>query len=261
MDLGLKGKVGIVTGASMGLGLAVARELAWEGCRVTICARGEKTLLKAREEAERDTGGEIHAVRADMSVPEDIGRVVGETVERFGGVDILVNNAGVSLTKDFLAVKREDWNAIFGTIFFGAAEASRLVIPYMQRNKWGRIINIGSVSARQPRERRVVSNAAKAALLSFTKTLATEFVGDGILVNAAVPGRFDTHWQERIERMAKEQNRSEEDVYAEVVKDIKMGRLGQPEEFATMVLFLASERASFISGAAYPVDGGELMSI
>lgn len=261
MDLGLKGKVGIVTGASMGLGLAVARELAAEGCRVTICARGEETLLKAREEAERDTGGEIHAVRADMSVSEDIGRVVAETVERFGGVDILVNNAGVSITKDFLDVEREDWAAIFGTIFFGAAEASRLVIPYMQKNKWGRIINIGSVSAKQPRERRVVPNAAKAALLSFTKTLATEFVGDGILVNAAVPGRFDTHWRERIERMAKEQNRSEEDVYAEVVKDIKMGRLGQPEEFAAMVVFLASERASFISGAAYPVDGGELMSI
>jgi 3-oxoacyl-[acyl-carrier protein] reductase len=131
----------------------------------------------------------------------------------------------------------------------------------MQKKQWGRIVNIGSVSAKQPRQRRVLANAAKAALLSFTKTLATEFVSEGILVNAAVPGRFDTHWRERIAQMASGQGRSEEDVHAEVVKDIKMGRLGQPEEFAAMVVFLASERASFISGAAFAVDGGELMSI
>ncbi len=262
MDLGLKGKTAIVTGASMGLGLAAAKELAREGCNVTICARGEETLLRARDDVlARSEGAGCHAVRADMSVSGDIARVVSETAGRFGGVDILVNNAGVSITKDFLDVGREDWDAILGTILFGASEASRLSIPYMQKKQWGRIVNIGSVSAKQPRQRRVLANAAKAALLSFTKTLATEFVSEGILVNAAVPGRFDTHWRERIAQMASGQGRSEEDVHAEVVKDIKMGRLGQPEEFAAMVVFLASERASFISGAAFAVDGGELMSI
>ena len=158
-------------------------------------------------------------------------------------------------------VKREDWGEIFQTILLGASEASQLVIPYMQKQKWGRIINVGSVSAKQPRQRRVLANAAKTALLSFTKTLAQEFVKDGILVNAAVPGRFATHWPERIEKMAREQGRTEEDVHAEVVKDITMGRLGEPGEFSAMVVFLASERSSFISGAAFPVDGGELNAI
>jgi 3-oxoacyl-[acyl-carrier protein] reductase len=262
MELGLEGKTAIVTGASMGLGLATAGELMREGCNVTICARGEETLRRARDQIQaRAPGAQALAVRADMSVSGDIERLVRETAERFGTVDILVNNAGVSITKDFLDVEREDWSVIFGTILIGASEACRLVIPYMQKKKWGRIINVGSVSAKQPRRRRVLANAAKTALLSFTKTLAGEFVGDGILVNAIVPGRFDTHWRERIEKMSKDQGRSEEEVYAEVVQDITMGRLGQPEEFAALAVFLASERASFISGAAFPVDGGELMAI
>ncbi len=261
MDLGLKDKVAIVTGGSMGLGYAVASELTQEGCRVTICARNAERLENARASIEEKTGGQVHAVRADMNVPRDIATVVEETAERFGTVHILVNNAGASITKDFLDVKREDWGEIFQTILLGASEASQLVIPYMQKQKWGRIINVGSVSAKQPRQRRVLANAAKSALLSFTKTLAREFVKDGILVNAAVPGRFATHWPERIEKMAREQGRTVEDVHAEVIKDIAMERLGEPEEFAAMVVFLASERSSFISGAAFPVDGGELSAI
>ncbi|MEE9241013.1 MAG: SDR family oxidoreductase [bacterium] len=261
MDLGLKDKVAIVTGGSMGLGYAVASELAKEGSHVTICSRRPEPLEKAKKSIQENSGSRVHAVRADMSVPEDIATVVGETVERFGTVHILVNNAGSSITKDFLDVAREDWGEIFQTILLGASEACRLAIPYMQKQKWGRIINVGSVSSKQPRQRRVLANAAKAALMSFTKTLAREFVKDGILVNAAVPGRFATHWPERIRKMAREQERTVEDVHAEVVKDITMGRLGEPEEFSAMVAFLASERASFISGAAFPIDGGELSAI
>ena len=262
MDLGLRGKTAIVTGSSMGLGLAVAKELAREGCNVTICSRGEEALFAAQKEIQAQAdGAQVHAVMTDMERSEDINRLVSETVDRFGTVHILVNNAGTSITKDFLDVEREDWTKIFQMIIVGASEASKLVIPYMQKQKWGRIINVGSASSKQPRPRRVLSNTAKTALLSFTKTLAREFVKDGILVNCAIPGRFYTHWRERIEKMAKDQGRGEEDVYAEVVKDITMSRLGQPEEFAAMVLFLASERASFISGVAYAVDGGEISSI
>ncbi len=166
---------------------------------MTICARNTERLENARATIKEKTGAQVHAVRADMSIPGDIATVVGETVERFGTVHILVNNAGASITKDFLDVKREDWGEIFQTVLLGASEASQLVIPYMQKQKWGRIINVGSVSAKQPRQRRVLANAAKSALLSFTKTLAQEFVKDGILVNAAVPGRFATHWPGRIE--------------------------------------------------------------
>lgn len=261
MDLGLKGKVAIVTGGSMGLGYAVASELVREGCRVTICARNAERLENARASIQDKTGGQVHAVRADMGVSEDIATVVEETVERFGTVHILVNNAGGSITKDFLDVRREDWGEIFQTILLGASEACRLVIPHMQKQHWGRIINVGSVSSKQPRQKRVLANAAKSALMSFTKTLAREFVEDGILVNAAVPGRFATHWPDRIEKMAREQGRTKEDVYGEVTQDITMGRLGEPEEFSGIVAFLASERASFISGAAFPIDGGELSAI
>lgn len=261
MDLGLQGKVAIVTGGSMGLGYAVASELAREGCRVTICARNAKRLEKARQFIESDSGGQILAVQADMGHPNGAEKVVEGTINHFGSVQILVNNAGESITKDFLDVSREDWGEIFQTILLGASDACRLVIPHMQRQKWGRIINVGSVSSKQPRQRRVLSNAAKAALMSLTKTLAREFVKDGILVNAVVPGRFATHWPERIRKMAAEQGRSEQDVYSEVTRDISMGRLGEPEELSGLVAFLASERASYISGAAFPVDGGELSFI
>ena len=187
--------------------------------------------------------------------------MVEETVALFGAVHILVSNAGVSTTKDFLDVERGDWERSMGSILYAASEFSRLVIPYMQKQKWGRIIMTGSTSSRQPRPRRVVSNASKAALLNFTKSLAGEFVRDGILVNIVNPGRFSTHWPERIAKMAAESGRTEEEVYEEVVKDIAIGRLGEAEEFAAAVAFLASERASYITGAALQVDGGEMYSI
>ncbi|MEE9274260.1 MAG: SDR family oxidoreductase [bacterium] len=261
MELGLRGKAAIVTGGSSGLGLAISREFLREGCEVTICARGEERLERARGELEEAAGRDVLAIRADVSVAPDRERVVRETVERSGTVHILVNNAGASTTKDFLDVSLADWDATLGTILLAASEMCRLVIPHMQKQKWGRIINVGSTSSRQPRARRVISNAAKAALINFTKTLSGEFVGDGILVNALNPGRFATTWPGRIRKMAAESGRSEEEVHAEVTKDVAMGRLGAPEEFAAAAAFLASERASFITGAALQVDGGELYSI
>lgn len=261
MDLGLHGKAAIVTGGNSGLGLAVARELAGEGCDVCICARNEERLAAAKQEIQSVSEGVVRAVRCDVSKAEEIAAVVEETVALFGTVHILVSNAGVSTTKDFLDVERADWDYSMSSILFAASEFSRLVIPYMQKQKWGRIIMTGSTSSRQPRLRRVVSNASKAALLNFTKSLAGEFVRDGILVNIVNPGRFNTHWPERVAKMAAESGRTEEEVYAEITKDIAIGRLGEAEEFAAAVAFLASERASYITGAALQVDGGEMYSI
>jgi len=261
MDLGLHGKAAIVTGGNSGLGLAVARELAQEGCDVCICARNEERLAAAKREIQSVSEGVVRAMRCDVSVAEDIAAVVEEAVALFGTVHILVSNAGVSTTRDFLDVERADWDYSMSSILYAAHEFSRLVIPYMQRQKWGRIIMTGSTSSRQPRPRRVVSNASKAALLNFTKSLAGEFVRDGILVNIVNPGRFNTHWPERVAKMAAESGRTEEEVYAEVTKDIAIGRLGEAEEFAAAVAFLASERASYITGAALQVDGGEMYSI
>lgn len=261
MDLGLRGKAAIVTGGSAGLGLAVARELAREGCDVCICARNEERLAAAKRKVQEASEGVVLAVRCDVGVPGDVARVVEETLALFGAVDILVSNAGVSTTRDFLDVERADWERSMASILYAASEFSRLVIPHMQRQGWGRIIMTGSTSSRQPRPRRAVSNASKAALLNFAKSLAGEFVRDGILVNVVNPGRFSTHWPERIAAMARESGRSEEEVRAEVVKDIAMGRLGEAEEFAAAVAFLASARASYITGAALQVDGGEWGSI
>ena len=261
MDLGLRGKAAIVTGGSAGLGLAVAGELAREGCGVCICARNEERLASARREIQEASEGAVAAVRCDVERPEEIARVVEETVALFGTVHILVSNAGESLTRDFLDIRRADWERSMASVLYAAAEFSRLVIPHMRRQGWGRILMTGSTSSRQPRRSRAASNAAKAALLNFAKSLAGEFAREGILVNVVNPGRFATHWPERIARMARESGRSEEEVRAEVTKDIVMGRLGEAEEFAAAVAFLASERASYISGAALQVDGGEWGSI
>ncbi len=261
MDLGLRGKAAIVTGGNSGLGLAVAKELAREGADVCICARNEERLAAAKREIQEVSEGVVLAVRCDVTAPSEIARVVEETVALFGTVHVLVSNAGVSTTRDFLDVERADWEYSMSSILYAAAEFSRLVIPYMRAQGWGRIIMTGSTSSRQPRARRVVSNATKAALLNFTKSLAREFVRDGILVNVVNPGRFATHWPARIARMAQESGRTEEEVRAEVTKDIAIGRLGEPEEFAAAVAFLASERASYVSGAALQVDGGEWGSI
>jgi len=261
MDLGLRGKAAIVTGGSDGLGLAVAKELAREGCDVAICARREGRLAEAKREIQEVSEGAVLAVRADVGVAADVARVVEETVAHFGTVHILVSNAGRSITKDFLEVAREDWSQSLEGILLAAWEFCRLVIPHMKRQRWGRIIMTGSTSSKQPRPRRATSNAAKAALLSFAKTLSLDVVKDGILVNAVNPGRFATTWPERIRRMAAESGRSEEAVCAEILKDVPMGRLGEPEEFAAAVAFLASERASYITGTALQVDGGELYTI
>ncbi len=261
MDLGLEGKAAIVTGGSAGLGLAVASELAREGCGVCVCARNEERLEATKRGIQEVSRRAVLAVRCDVGNPGEIARVVEETVSRFGTVHVLVSNAGVSLTRDFLDVERADWERSMSSILYAASEFSRLVLPHMRAQRWGRIIMTGSTSSRQPRSRRSVSNAAKAALLNFAKSLAGEFVRDGVLVNVVNPGRFATHWPERIAKMAKESGRSEEEVHAEVTKDIAMGRLGKAEEFAAAVAFLASERASYISGAALQVDGGEWGSI
>ena len=151
MDLGLHGKAAIITGGSAGLGLAIAKELAREGCDVCICARNEERLAAAKREIQSVSEGVVRAVRCDVIVPEEIARVVEETVALFGTVHILVSNAGVSTTKDFLDVERADWERSMGSILYAASEFSRLVIPYMQKQKWGRIIMTGSTSSRQPR--------------------------------------------------------------------------------------------------------------
>tara|TARA_A100001037_G_scaffold298079_1_gene321168 strand:- start:63303 stop:64088 length:786 start_codon:yes stop_codon:yes gene_type:complete len=261
LELGLRGKIAIITGGSAGLGLASACELAKEGCHVVICARNPERLLSAKKDIEQIANSKVLTIQADVSSFSDNKKIVKEVVDHFGAVHILLSNAGISLTKNFLDLEINDWKELMDLNLYAGVQLCKEVIPHMQRQKWGRIIFTGSTSIKQPREKRSVANVTKSTLLNFMKSIANEFVLDGILVNMISPGRFDTHWQDRIEAMSLETGKSTDEIYSEVIKDIKIGRLGKPEEFAAAVAFLASERASFITGTNIQVDGGELRGV
>tara|TARA_B100000686_G_scaffold79068_1_gene85246 strand:- start:3156 stop:3941 length:786 start_codon:yes stop_codon:yes gene_type:complete len=261
LELGLKGKVAIITGGSAGLGLASACELAKEGCHVAICARNSERLMSAKNKIEQIANAEVLAIQSDVSTISDTKKIVEEVINHFSTIHILLSNAGVSLTKNFLDLEIKDWKELMDLNLYAGVQLCKEIIPYMQRQKWGRIIFTGSTSIKQPREKRSVANVTKSTLLNFMKSIANEFILDGILVNMISPGRFDTHWEERINAMSLETGKSRNEIYSDVIKDIKIGRLGKPEEFAAAVAFLASERASFITGINMQVDGGELRSI
>lgn len=257
MDLGLKGRVAIVTGSSQGIGKAIAHGLAQEGVKVTICARNEKQLRDAAEEIESLTKSEVLPIKADLTRSEDIKRLVGETAERFRRVDILVNNTGGPPSMTFKETSEENWQNATNLLLMSVVHACRVVIPYMQERKWGRIINMTSFAAKQPADRLVLSNALRAGILGLSKTLANELAQDGILINAVCPGWTLTR---RVEELAKAQAKTSGKTPEEIIKgwesQIPLKRLAQPNEIANLVVFLASEQASYITGAVIQVDGG-----
>lgn len=252
MDLGLKDKVAIVTGGSRGLGRAMAEGLVREGCRVVICARSEDALQQAAAEM-RGAGGDVIAIAADMTSEADIQRLVQAVLDRFGRVDILVNNVGGS--QGGSAPSDEDWSAAMDMNLMAAVRTCRLVVPEMQTQGSGRIINISSIYGRESGGGPTY-NAAKAAIISFSKTLATQVAAEGITINSVCPGsiRFPGgSWDRRVQQ--------DPDGMARFVEqNIPSGRFGTAEEVASVVVFLASERASWITGAAITVDGGQSRS-
>lgn len=253
MDLGLKGKVGLVTGGSRGLGRAIALGLAAEGCAVAIVARGEERLQETAAEL-RATGVEALAVSADMTKLEDCLRVVGETMQRFGTVHVLVNNVGGS--RGGVSPSDQDWQDTLDLNLFAAIRTTRLVLPYMKRQSYGRIINIASIYGREAGGGPTY-NAAKATLISFSKTLALQVAPLGITVNSLSPGSIlfpGGGWARRTEQ--------EPEAMAQfVLRDMPLGRFGKAEEIAAMAVFLASEPASLVNGAAVNVDGGQSRSL
>ena len=252
MNLELTDKVAVVTGSSRGLGLAAAKSLAAEGCKVSLCARGEARLKEAAEEVWRAGTGKSHvfAVAADVSQPDGIRSVIDQTVETFGGIDILVNNVGVAGGAGLLDTPDHEWQAAFDQTLFPAIRASRVAVPHMQKRGGGAIVIIASIFGREAGGR-MTYNAVKAAEISLAKSLAQQLASSNIRVNSVSPGSIlfeGGSWWRR--------QQSDPFAIADFVKrELPFGRFGKPEEVGDVVAFLCSPRASWISGTSVVVDG------
>jgi 3-oxoacyl-[acyl-carrier protein] reductase len=257
MDLGLKGRVAIVAAASQGLGRAVAEELAREGCELAICARTAKDLESAAAKIGRENGRSVFWQALDVTDAQAVRGFTESVEQKFGRLDICVTNAGGPPAKKFLDITLEEWRTAVDLTLMSCVYFAREVLPRMRRNRWGRLLTVTSVSVKQPIEGLLLSNSLRAAVTGLAKTLANEFGPDGITVNNVCPGYTRT---ERLDELAVSQARntgvSSEEIFRTWSSEIPIGRLARPEEFAALVAFLASERASSINGTTIAVDGG-----
>ncbi len=257
MDLGLKNRVALIAASSQGIGLATAEAFAAEGCRVAMCARNAQTLQAVAEKIRTQYSTEVFAEALDVTNAEAVRRFVAAVAERFGGVDICVTNAGGPPAKGFLAATLEEWQRALEMNFLSTVYFARAVVPHMQRKRWGRIITLTSITTKQPVTDLVLSNAARAAVVGLVKSLANEFGKDGILVNNVGPGFTAT---DRLKELAKARaassGKSERDILDAWAADAPLQRLGEPREVADTIVWLASERASYITGQTVLVDGG-----
>ncbi len=248
----------MVAAASKGIGLAVARELATEGCRVSVCARGEDALEGARAELEAVAGlGRVHACTCDVSKAEDLERWHRTTVETFGPVDILVTNTGGPPAARFMELSDAQWEAGFQSTVMNVVRLCRLVIPDMQRRRWGRIIHLTSLVARQPSDELTISTTLRAGLSALTRTQSNQLAPYGVLVNAVLPGHTLTDRARQLAKLQAEgQGISMDEALERRAMAVPVRRLADPGEIASAVAFLASERASYITGVSLLVDGG-----
>jgi 3-oxoacyl-[acyl-carrier protein] reductase len=267
MDLGLSGKVALVTAASQGIGRATALAFAREGARLAICARDAAALERAAGEI-RSLGAECEPVRCDLTDAAQIEAMVARVVSRFGTVHALVNNAGGPPPGRFDQVSDADWQRAFELTLMSAVRTTRAVLPHMRRQRWGRVVNVSSYSVRQPIPDIMLSNSLRLGVAGWAKTLAGEVARDNVLINTVGPGWTRT---DRVTQMLASRagaasaggtgaSRTAADVEAEIVRGVPIGRLGEPDEIADVVVFLASERASFVTGTLLPVDGGVVQS-
>lgn len=262
MDSGLKDKLVLITASSTGIGKAVAELFAQEGCKVAICSRSKDNLLATAKEIKEKYSIEPFWSVCDLNKQKDIENTFSAVTRHFGSIDILVNNCGGPAPGLFQQLEEEDWNAAYEQVLLSVIRFSKLVLPGMMANNWGRIINLTSISVKQPIDNLVLSNSLRAGVTGFSKSLSNEIAKFNITVNNVAPGMTLTRRLYELAVVeAKEKGKSHEEVLVEMAKRIPLNRLGRPEEIASVVVFLASKQASYVNGTTIQVDGGYIKSV
>jgi len=262
VELGLTGRVAIVAAASKGLGRAVAEELAREGAHVAICARTASTLAETAAHIQKTTGREVFHRALDVTDSTAVAAFVAAVEARFGRIDICVTNSGGPPSNSFKSTKPEDWRSAVDQLLMSTVFFAKETLPRMQKNKWGRLITITSSAVKQPVDGLLLSNSIRAAVTGLARTLANEYAADGITVNNVCPGYTRTARLDGLASSISARTGSQpEEVFAHWEREIPVGRLGTPQEFAAVVAFLASERASYVNGTSIAVDGGLVRSL
>jgi len=257
MELGLKGRTVLVTGGSKGIGRATARAMAAEGARVMICSRSAPALEEAAGAIRRETGQAVEIVAADLSRLEGVESAAAAAIQRLGRLDVLVNNAGAIKGGEFLAIPDDEWMTGWSLKLLGYIRMARAVLPQMRTQGGGRIVNVVGMAARNPATTYMMGGAANAALINFTKALADLGAPSNILVTAVSPGPVKTdRWDSLQRQQAAAAGKDLETFVKEQNRNLPLGRIALPEEVADLVCFLASDRASFLTGIAITVDGG-----
>lgn len=261
MDFGIRGRAAFVAASSKGLGRAVAEALAAEGCSLCLCARGTEALQKTRAEIAARHGVPVVAVPADLATLEGVTLAAETALAQLGRVDILVTNAGGPPAGTHDQLGPEQWRAAYELTLRSVVELTREVLPGMKERRWGRIVNVTSITVKQPVENLLLSNSLRAAVTGYARTLASEVAPYGITVNNVLPGYTRTQRLIDLAEAARARGADPAEVNRRWIDQIPMGRLGEPEEFAAMVAFLASERASFVTAQSIAVDGGWIRSL
>ncbi len=262
MELGLKGKVALVTAASKGIGLGTARVLAKEGMKVVISSRSQANLDKARDLLVAETGAEVLAVQADMTAHEDLERLVDAASKEFGGVDVLVYNTGPPKAGTFAELSYGDWEEATKLLLLSAVTLTQAVVPHMKSKKWGRLIYITSLTLKQPIANLVLSNTVRLGIAGLSKSLSRELAPHGITSNGIIQGYIRTDRTVRLmEEKASKTGTSVEEAYKELVKNIPLGRYGEPEEVGSLAAFIASEKGAYLTGEMFTIDGGYISTV
>lgn len=262
MQFGLNGKIAWVTAASKGLGYASALGLAREGCDLAICSRDEAAIAQAAEAIRQETGRNVLAITADVTRKEDLDRFVAGAMERYGGVDILVSNTGGPPAGMFMDFDDQAWQGAFESLLLPAVRLSRAAIPSMKERGFGRILYITSGAVKQPIPNLILSNSLRSAVTGMMKTLSAQVGRDGITVNCVAPGRIHTDRIDSLDTItATAGGKSVDEVRADFAARIPAGRYGTPEEFGNVVVFLASQAASYVTGSTVVVDGGHINTL